>query len=202
MLTQLDDDVQEFVMAYVGQSYNKTIAKYKSSKGEYLIIIWANSPFHYYFYGSPFTLVMNHQPLKSLMELDGNVDGLTQNPSSNKKDPNGVHWYGDVDLEVVLSWHVFAYLCILLGCFGNAPHSNMGNKDSCYANIKPKGDGALNILDDALLLHTYKQLIEVSIGLTHKEHDWVVHGEKNSNGNAIPFYKCGQLMDNYRLCIA
>jgi hypothetical protein len=61
-----------------------------------------------------------------------------------------------LDLEVVLSWHVFAYLCTLLGCFGNAPHNNMGNKDSCYVNIKPKGDGALNIFDDALILHTYK----------------------------------------------
>jgi hypothetical protein len=47
----------------------------------------------------------------------------------------------------------------------------MGNKDSCYVNIRPKGDGALNILDDALLLHTCKKLIEVSNGLTHKEHD-------------------------------
>jgi len=88
-------------MAYVGQSYNKTIAKYKSSKGEYLIIVWVNSLFHYYFHGSPFTLVTNHQPLKSLMKSNGNVDGLIQNPSSNKKDTNGAHWYGDVDLEVV-----------------------------------------------------------------------------------------------------
>jgi hypothetical protein len=106
---QLDDDVQKFVMAYVGQSYNKIIAKYKSSKGEYLIIVWSNLPFHYYFYSSPFTLVTIHQPLKSPMESNGNVDGLTENSSSNKKDTNGAHWYGDVDLEVVLSWHVFAY---------------------------------------------------------------------------------------------
>jgi hypothetical protein len=105
------------------------------------------------------------------MELDGNVDGLTQNLNSNEKDTNGVHWYGDMDLEVVINWHVFAYPCNLLGCFGNTLHSNMGNKDSYYANIKPKGDGSLNILDDALLLHTCKQLIEVSIGLTHREHD-------------------------------
>jgi len=53
----------------------------------------------------------------------------------------------------------------------------MGNKDFYYANIKPKGDGALNILDDALLLHTCKQSIEISIRLTHKEHDLVVHRE-------------------------
>jgi hypothetical protein len=35
-------------------------------------------------------------------------------------------WHGKVDLEVVPRRHVFAYLCILVGCFGDVPLGNMG----------------------------------------------------------------------------
>jgi hypothetical protein len=29
------------------------------------------------------------------------VDGLNQNPNSNKEDIIGVHWHGDVELEAI-----------------------------------------------------------------------------------------------------
>jgi hypothetical protein len=70
MFTQLDDDGWEFVVAYATQSNNKIEAKYNSYEGECLVVIWVVFNFLCYLYGSPFTLVTNHQPLKFLMELD------------------------------------------------------------------------------------------------------------------------------------
>jgi hypothetical protein len=57
-----------------------------------------------------------------------------------------------VDLEVVPRWHVFTYLCILLGCFRDALHINMGNESSCDANIELKGNVASNINGNASIL--------------------------------------------------
>ncbi len=68
MFTQLDDDGQKFMVAYVNQSNNKMEAKYNSYEGECLTIVWVVSSFRCYLCGSPFTLVTNHQPLKFLME--------------------------------------------------------------------------------------------------------------------------------------
>jgi hypothetical protein len=60
MLTQLDDDGWEFMVAYANQSNNKIEAKYNSYEGECLAVVWAISFFRYYLYGSPFILVTNH----------------------------------------------------------------------------------------------------------------------------------------------
>ncbi len=123
MLTQLDDDGQKFMVAYVNQSNNKTKAKYNSYEGECLTIVWVVSSFRCYFCGSPFTLVTNHQPLKFLMESNqltrklakwelilhecefdiihklGRLIrmpmGYNQNPSTNKEDTIGVHWHDE-----------------------------------------------------------------------------------------------------------
>jgi hypothetical protein len=40
MLTQLDDDGWEFMVAYVGQFNNKTKAKYSLYEGECFIVVW------------------------------------------------------------------------------------------------------------------------------------------------------------------
>jgi hypothetical protein len=45
MLTQLDDDGGEFVVAYASQSNNKMEAKYNSHEGECLVIVWVVSSF-------------------------------------------------------------------------------------------------------------------------------------------------------------
>jgi hypothetical protein len=63
-------------------------------------------------------------------KVNWDVDGLNWNPSSNEEDTIGARWYGEVDLEVVLGWHVCAYLCILLGCFRDVPQGNMGGGNS------------------------------------------------------------------------
>ncbi len=60
MLIQLNDDGQEFVVAYASQSNNKTKSKYTSYEGECFIVVWAIYFFKCYLYGSPFTLVIDH----------------------------------------------------------------------------------------------------------------------------------------------
>jgi hypothetical protein len=70
MLTQLDDNGWEFVVAYASWSNNKMEAKYSSYEGECLTIVWVVSSFQCYLYGSPFALIIDYQPLKFLMELN------------------------------------------------------------------------------------------------------------------------------------
>jgi hypothetical protein len=60
ILTQFDDDSQEFVMAYINQSNNKIEAKYNLYEVEHFIIVWVVSSLQCYFCGSPFTLVIDH----------------------------------------------------------------------------------------------------------------------------------------------
>jgi hypothetical protein len=45
MLTQFDDDGQEFVVAYASSSNNKTKVKYNSYKEECLPVVWVVSSF-------------------------------------------------------------------------------------------------------------------------------------------------------------
>ncbi len=137
------------MVAYASWSNNKTKAKYSSYEGECLAIVWAIFSFKCYLYGSPFTLVIDHQPLKFLMELDRftrklvkwaftfqeydfdivhkvnrvnqDANGLNRNPSSSDEDTIGSKCHEKVDLEVVLGCRASTYLCILLGCFGDVP---------------------------------------------------------------------------------
>ncbi len=57
--------------------------------------------------------------------VNQDVVGLSRNPSSNEEDTIGAHWHGDVDLEAVPGWHASAYLCTLLGCFGDVPQTDL-----------------------------------------------------------------------------
>jgi hypothetical protein len=45
LLTQMDDDGKEFVIAYASQSNNNVEAQYSSYEGEYLATIWAIAHF-------------------------------------------------------------------------------------------------------------------------------------------------------------
>jgi hypothetical protein len=65
-------------MAYASWSNNKMDAKYSSYVGECFVIVWDVSSFHCYFYGSPFTLGTDHQPLKFLMESDQFIGKLAK----------------------------------------------------------------------------------------------------------------------------
>jgi hypothetical protein len=57
-----------------------------------------------------------------------------------------------VDLEAILGWHAFTYLWTLLGCFRDAPQVDMSTKNSPSMDIKLKGDGALDVHDDAPII--------------------------------------------------
>jgi hypothetical protein len=64
MLTQMDDDGKEFVIAYASRSNNNAEAQYSSYEEECLAAIWAIAYFRCYLYGNKFLLVTDHQPLK------------------------------------------------------------------------------------------------------------------------------------------
>lgn len=64
VLTQVDDEGREFVVAYASRSNNIAESKYSSYEGECLATVWAVAHFRCYLYDNLFTLVTDHQPLK------------------------------------------------------------------------------------------------------------------------------------------
>jgi len=122
---------------------------------------------------------------------------LSWNPSSNEEDTIGARWHDDVNLEVLVGWHVFAYLCTLLGYSTDVFQTSMDDGDPHDVDMESKGSGALYIYDDALV-NTYLQVGEVPIGLTPKEKDCVVHKAKRFKweGNSLPqMWVDGQVKD-------
>jgi hypothetical protein len=78
VLTQMDDDGKEFVIAYASRSNNNAEAQYSSYEGKCLAAIWTIAHFRCYLYGNEFLLVTDHQPLKWLMESDKLTGKLTR----------------------------------------------------------------------------------------------------------------------------
>ncbi len=72
---------------------------------------------------------------------------------------------------------VSTYLCPLLGCSRDVPQTNMDDGNPHDVDMELEGNGALNIYDDAPVI-AYLQTGEISIGLTPKERDRVVHKAK------------------------
>jgi hypothetical protein len=87
---------------------------------------------------------------------------LSWNPSSNEEDTINACWHGDVDFEVILRWHVFAYLCTLLGCYGDVLHTKMDDGDLHDVDMESNDNGAFDIYDDAPII-TYLQVGEILI---------------------------------------
>ncbi len=52
---------------------------------------------------------MVHRP--GVANLD--AGGLNWNPCTNQEDDTGVRWHGEVDEEMVPSWHASTFLCLL-----------------------------------------------------------------------------------------
>jgi hypothetical protein len=103
--------------------------------------MWAVAHFKCYLFNKQFTLVIDHQPFKWLMEFDKltgkfarwafnlkeydfqvvhrprvvnlDADGLGRNPCISQEDNTGVRWHGEVDEEMVPGWHASAFLCLL-----------------------------------------------------------------------------------------
>jgi hypothetical protein len=63
------------------------------------------------------------------------VDGLNQNPNSNKEDIIGVHWHGDVELGAIPWWHASTYPCTLLECFGDVSWTNISGGTTRIPNF-------------------------------------------------------------------
>ncbi len=110
-----------------------------------MVVVWDVATFQCYLFGSPFTLVTNHKPLKWLMEFDRlmkklarwafifqeydfdvkhlvkiinkDVDGLNKNSIANELDTTITRWHGEINLETMHNWHVVSFFCILVnGC--------------------------------------------------------------------------------------
>ncbi|CAM6111296.1 unnamed protein product [Calypogeia fissa] len=143
VLTQQDEQKKEFVVAFASRSNNAVESRYSSYEGECLTVVWTVAHFRCYLFGTPFTLVTDHQPLKWLMEsskLTGKLarwalilqeydfqvvhrarianldaDGLSRNPCTSQQDVTGARWHDEVDEEMVPGWHASTFLCLLLG---------------------------------------------------------------------------------------
>ncbi len=137
VLAQCDDEGKEFVVAYASRSNNAMESRYSSYEGECLAAVWAIAHFRCYLFGTQFTLVTNHQPLKWLMESDEltrkptrwvlilqeydfqvvhkpgvinfDADGLSRNPCTSQEDNTGARWHGEGDEEMVSGWHASAF---------------------------------------------------------------------------------------------
>jgi hypothetical protein len=68
----------------------------------------------------------------------------------------------------------------------------MGNGDSHDMDIELKGDGALNIDEDALVI-AYLLISEIPVGLTSKECDLSCIMSNGSINKVILSYRCGQM---------
>jgi hypothetical protein len=137
MLTQCDDEGKEFVVAYASRSNNATESHYNLYEGECLVAVWVVAHFRCYLFGTQFTLVTDHHPFKWLTEYDKltkmlarwalilqeydfqvvhrlgvanfDADGLSQNPCTSQEDNTGARWHGEVDEEMVPSWHASTF---------------------------------------------------------------------------------------------
>ena len=67
MLSQRDDDKNEYVIVYASRSNNKAESNYSIYEGEALAVVWVVTHFRHYLYGKPFVLVADHQPLEWLL---------------------------------------------------------------------------------------------------------------------------------------
>jgi hypothetical protein len=70
ILGQLDEEGNEYVIAYASQSNNKAESNYFSYEGECLVVVWALIHFKPYLYGTKFSLYTDHLPIKWLMTND------------------------------------------------------------------------------------------------------------------------------------
>ncbi len=57
-------------MAYASRSNNAAESHYSSYEGECLAAVWAVAHFRCYLFGTQFTFITDHHPLKWLMESD------------------------------------------------------------------------------------------------------------------------------------
>eukprot|EP00877_Chromochloris_zofingiensis_P012904 jgi/Chrzof1/7868/Cz02g39130.t1 len=74
VLSQVDDDNNEYMVACISRSLNVHEKNYDSPRGEMLAAVWAAKMFRHYLHGQHFTLVTDHQPLQWLL-TNNNLSG-------------------------------------------------------------------------------------------------------------------------------
>lgn len=141
ILTQKDDIGKKYIIALTFRSSNNVKSNFLSFEGEALAIVWPLDCFRSYLYSQCFILVINHQSLKWLIELDklisklknkiffireynleivywigiNNLDtnGLFYNPCPSKEDLIINQWYRNYNWEAILTWHATTYLTLM-----------------------------------------------------------------------------------------
>ncbi len=74
-----------------------------------------------------------------------------------------------MELVAIPRWHISTYLYTSLGCFGDVPSTSVDDGDPHEVDMESKGNGALDIYDDALVLViTYLQAHEAWINIQGK----------------------------------
>jgi hypothetical protein len=100
VLTQCDDEGKEFVVAYASHSNNAAESHYSSYEGKCLAVVWVVAHFRCYLFGTQFTLVTNHQPLKWLMKSDKLTESLHDGLSSCKSMTS--RWCINLELQTLM----------------------------------------------------------------------------------------------------
>jgi hypothetical protein len=69
ILSQLDEDGNDRVIAYASRTCNKAESNYSATELECLAIVWAVKHFHAYIYGQRFKLITDHVALCHLFNM-------------------------------------------------------------------------------------------------------------------------------------
>ncbi len=82
---------------------------------------------------------------------------MSRNPCTNQEDNTGVKWHGEVDEEMVPSWHASAFLCLLGVDFSMEGHVTSYSSQRVDGQFSDPevGDGSIghhDVHDDTLVL--------------------------------------------------
>ena len=79
VLSQIDLEGKEHPVSYASRSCNPAEKKYGSCEGEFLAVVWATQHLLLeYLFGTPFTLITDHEPLKWLMQTNKTTGKLAR----------------------------------------------------------------------------------------------------------------------------
>ena len=78
VLSQVNSEGEEHPVAYASRSCNPAEKNYGSSEGECLAVVWATTHFREYLFGTPFTQITDHEPLKWLMQTNKTTGKLAR----------------------------------------------------------------------------------------------------------------------------
>ena len=78
VLSQISTEGKEHPVCYASRTCNPAEKNYGSCEGECLAVVWATQHFREYLFGTPFTLVTDHEPLKWLMQTNKTTGKLAR----------------------------------------------------------------------------------------------------------------------------